>query len=66
MYLTPEQLRQLTQRRRSDAQRRELDHLGIPYFVRSDGTLAVLKVHGEPGGTIAPQPETELEPELMP
>jgi hypothetical protein len=63
LTLTPAELRELTGRRRSDAQRRELDHMGIAYRVRSDGTLAVLRadVQTRPGGTIP-----AAEPELMP
>ena len=40
--LTDAELETLTTFFRSDAQRRELDHLGIPYRVRRDGSLLVL------------------------
>jgi hypothetical protein len=47
MFLTADQLAALTGRMRADAQRRELDHMEVPYRVRRDGTLAVLLVHVE-------------------
>jgi hypothetical protein len=62
MFLTPEQLVELTQRKRSDAQRRELDHMGIPYKVRRDGSLAVLRLHAEPAAGTPPR--AAKEPEL--
>lgn len=65
MILTPEQLVELTRAKRSDAQRRELDHLGIPYRVRRDGTLVVLAADVAGLGTIAPRLSTP-EPELAP
>ena len=43
MILSPEELRELTGRRRSDAQRRELDRMGIRYGVRTDGSVVVLE-----------------------
>lgn len=50
MILSPASLRELTDARRSDAQARELVHMGIPYKTRRDGTLVVLEadVHGTP------------------
>lgn len=42
LTLTANQLYRLTGKRRSDAQRRVLDYLGIEYKPRPDGTLAVL------------------------
>ena len=47
MILTDEQLRELTRRTRTDAQRRALDAMGIKYKVRHDGTLAVSSAHVE-------------------
>jgi hypothetical protein len=63
LTLTADELRELTGKRRSDAQRRVLEHMGIPFFERPDGTLAVLRASVEPahGGRM---PATE--PELMP
>lgn len=61
--LSDDEIRTLTKRRRVDAQRRALDAMRIPYRVRHDGTLAVIRAHAErdpntPQGTIvhrAPQ-----------
>lgn len=47
MFLTPDELVELTGRKRVDAQARELNLLGIVFKPRSDGTLAVLKAHVE-------------------
>lgn len=67
MILTPDQLRELTGHKRSDAQRRELEHMGVPFRVRRDGTLVVLAASL---GTIAPNLGTAFatlaEPELQP
>ena len=43
MFLTATELRDLTGKRRNDAQERELRHLGIPYRRRKDGTLIVIR-----------------------
>jgi len=66
LTLTPAELRELTGRRRADAQARSLEHMGIPYSTRPNGTLAVLRavVERALGGTITPTPRPE--PELMP
>lgn len=61
MILTPDQLSQLTGRRRCDAQRRQLDFLGIPYRLRMDGSLVVLLSDVERRDTMRVR-----EPELMP
>ncbi len=65
LTLTAEELRELTGCRRSDAQARTLDHMGIPYSTRPNGTLAVLRVVAEKvlggSGTIA-KPEPQLLP----
>lgn len=62
MFLTPEQLVELTKRKRCDAQRRELDYMRIPYKVRRDGSLAVLRLHADlPADTAPPVAQ---EPEL--
>lgn len=56
--LSDDEVQALTMRRRVDAQRRALDAMGIPYRVRHDKTLAVMRSHVErdpntPHGTIA-------------
>lgn len=47
MFLSPEELVQLTGRQRRDAQVRALRYMGIEHRVRPDGTVAVLKTHVE-------------------
>lgn len=64
--LSDDEVQALTKRRRVDAQRRALDAMGIPYRVRHDGTLAVIRAHAErdpnaPQGTIV-----RREPQLRP
>ena len=63
MYLTPEQVIELTDKQRPSAQARVLDHMGVPYRPRPDGTLAVLRIHAEtfeghpaPGDRLPPEP----------
>lgn len=65
MILTADQLEALTARGRRDAQRRELDYMGIPYRVRRDGSLVVLTADVPVLGTIEPKLRT-TEPELQP
>lgn len=66
MTLTDLELAELTQRHRVDARRRALDAMGIPYRVRHDGTLAVLRSHverdpkGQPGAVVPREPELRL------
>ena len=43
MFLTPDQLKSLTDRRTRPAQRRMLDALGVKYGMRADGSLVVLQ-----------------------
>lgn len=43
MFLTAEELVELTHRVKGAWQAKELDRLGIPYRRRSDGTLVVLR-----------------------
>lgn len=69
LTLTPSELHELTGRRHRDAQRAELDHMGIPYFVRRDGSIAVLRalVEQRPAGVQAPRGNiAAAEPELLP
>lgn len=47
MLLTHNEIAALTGKDRPGWQARELDHLGIPYRRRSDGTLVVLRIHVE-------------------
>lgn len=54
MILTPEELQTLTQRTKPAWQRRELEHLRIPYRARSNGSLIVL--WEDVKGTHNPQP----------
>lgn len=64
LTLTVDELRDLTGHRRCDAQRRELEHMRIPFHERRDGSLAVLRIHVE-GKAASTIPE-EREPELLP
>ena len=52
MFLTADEIRELTGKRRNDAQARELTHLDIPYRVRKDGSLIVVRtdLHTAPIG----------------
>jgi hypothetical protein len=47
MNLTAQELATLTGSHRPSVQQRELTHLGIPFKVRRDKTLVVLRVHVE-------------------
>lgn len=57
MLLDAHQIEQLTGRKRADAQRRELEHLRIPFRVRRDGSLVVLAADLPKVGTIVPKAE---------
>jgi len=59
MILTPEELEALTGRAKPVWQVRELEHLGIPYRRRTDGSLIVLRIHVE-----ATQDIPRREPQL--
>jgi len=61
LVLSPAEVEALTSHRRSDAQRRELDHMGIPFRARRDGSLAVLRRDVEHHTNTTPKPR---EPEL--
>lgn len=55
MFLDPDQLIELTRRRRRAAQLLQLRAMGIEHRVRADGTLAVLTAHVEQMfGMVAP------------
>jgi hypothetical protein len=47
MFLTPDEVRELTGRQRRDAQAAALRHMGIEHKVRPDGSIAVLRAHVE-------------------
>jgi hypothetical protein len=47
VLLSATEIAELTGRDRPGWQARELDHLGIPYRRRSDGSLVVLRIHVE-------------------
>lgn len=53
MFLTPDELIELTGRKRRDAQAMVLRHMGIEHRVRPDGAVVVLRAHVEQlfGGT---------------
>ena len=64
LTLTRAELAELTGKTRSDAQRRVLDYMSLPYRVRPDQTLAVLRSHVvQLQGDTMPAPR---EPELQP
>jgi succinate dehydrogenase/fumarate reductase flavoprotein subunit len=65
LTLTPVDLRDYTGRRRSDAQARVLEHMGVPFTRRPDGTLVVLRSVAEAmaGGA---RTITRREPQLQP
>lgn len=45
MFLTNDEIQELTNRKQRDAQRSMLNHLRISYKVRADGSLAILRSH---------------------
>lgn len=45
MNLSPQELEALTLKPTPGRQKRVLEHLGIPYRERPDGTLVVLHIH---------------------
>ncbi len=45
MFLTADELTELTRRRRGDAQARALRFMGIEHKKRPDGSIAVLRAH---------------------
>lgn len=68
LTLSADELRELTGRRRSDAQARALEHMGIPFSTRPNGSLAVLRSLAERalGGDGTMTPPTRPEPVLQP
>jgi hypothetical protein len=61
VILTPEELQVLTKRSKAGWQRRELEHLGIPYKVRSDRSLIVFWEDVRATHNVQPRPR---EPQL--
>ena len=61
MILTPDELVDLTGKRRPHAQARVLDALHIPFKRRPDNTLIVFRYHVTPD---APQEERQTSPAL--
>lgn len=59
MFLTPEELVEVTHAKRRDTQIRALRSMGIEHRVRPDGTVAVLRTHVEQvfGGGTSKTPE---------
>ena len=67
IVLTKDELAGFTGRTRPSAQARVLEHMGIPYRPRPDGTLAVLRIHVETSeGTARLPPPQPVEPVLLP
>lgn len=64
MFLTDEELRELTHRQKHKAQARVLRAMGIEYKVRADGSIAVLRSHVEKemGGAVDAKIEKVIEP----
>lgn len=60
MFLSPDEIEALTDRHRPGWQARQLDHLGIPYRRRTDGTLVVLRIHVETPQDSRPRREPQL------
>lgn len=65
MILTPEELAELTVRRRSDAQARVLRFMGIKHRQRPDGSIAVSRAHVDAvlGGMSESRVSKEPEPD---
>lgn len=59
VILSAAEIEDLTHKSRPGWQARELDHLGIPYRRRSDGSLIVLRIHVE-GTQDTPRREPQL------
>ena len=66
MLLTEAELEELTRRHRVDARKRALEAMRIPYRVRHDGTLAVLRSHVERDPNDPVRIIKQREPELRP
>ena len=64
LTLSDDELFELTKRRRADARRRALEAMGIPYRVRHDGTLAVIRAHAERDPSTGTATIATREPQL--
>lgn len=65
IFLTQEELIELTGRRRRDSQLRALRFMGLEHKVRPDGSLAVLRSHVEKefdGGATGDKNSPRVEP----
>lgn len=64
MFLTPEEIAELTGRKVRKCQRSVLNHMGITHKVRPDGSLAVSRSHVENllGGQVAHAKLVSREP----
>lgn len=64
MFLTPEEISALTNRKARKCQRAVLNHMGIEHKVRPDGSLVVLRSHVEKslGGNSASDRLITIEP----
>ena len=63
--LSPTELREYTGRRQNNAQARVLEHMGVPFTRRPDGTLVVLRSVAEAmggGARTMARPEPQLQP----
>lgn len=64
MFLTPDELAELTGKTRRGAQSAELHALGIPFRTRRDGSIVVLRVAVQIAFGAAQKPEKQREPQL--
>jgi len=64
MFLTPDEMKELTRRIQHRSQARELNHLGIMHKVRADGSILVLRPHVEEilGLKTTSKPVREFQP----
>lgn len=67
IVLSEQDLVDYTKKARPSAQARVLDHMGIPFKPRPDGSLAVLRIHVEAlAGAPRPGARLPAEPVLQP
>lgn len=66
MILTPADLKALTGKERTNAQRRVLDCLRVPYRIRPDGSVVVAARAAEIALGLNGQPQPRREPSLQP
>ena len=63
MILDEMEIRRITHFTRTDAQARELAHLGIPFKTRRDGSLVVFSEDANPAARVtisSPEPQLHL------